>query len=64
MHVHEPYPHGVVFEGVVYDSEIIEKLQNKAKEILNHIVAELRAQQIDAEPIFLNGRPFIDDPSS
>jgi len=43
-----------------YDPELVEGTGNKAREILDEIVVELRTQHIDAEPVFLNGRPPLE----
>jgi nucleotide-binding universal stress UspA family protein len=61
IHVHEPYPHGSVLEGIYYDPEIMEKVKSKEEEALDTIVKELRdQQQIDAEAVFVKGRPFME----
>ena len=31
LHVHEPYPQGAVFEGMVYDSQLVAKAEAKAR---------------------------------
>jgi nucleotide-binding universal stress UspA family protein len=49
-----------VLEGIYYDPEIMEKVQSKEQEALAGIVKELRAQQIDADPVFVRGRPFVE----
>ncbi len=59
MHVHEPYPQGAVFEGMVYDSELVAKAEAKARGDLDAVVAQLTARQIQAEPVFATGRPYI-----
>ena len=59
MHVHEPYPQGAVFEGMVYDSELVAKAEAKARGDLDAVVAQLTARQIQAEPVFAAGRPYI-----
>jgi len=60
LYVHDPYPQGAAFEGMYYDPELVEGTGNKAREILDEIVVELRTQHIDAEPVFLNGRPPLE----
>ena len=60
LYVHDPYPQGVAFEGMYYDPALVEGTRSKAKEILNHMVGELRTQHIDAEPVFLNGHPSLE----
>ena len=59
LHVHEPYPQGAVFEGMVYDSELAAKAEAKARADLDTIVAQLAARKIQAEPVFTTGRPYI-----
>jgi nucleotide-binding universal stress UspA family protein len=54
IHVHEPYPHGAVLEGIYYDPAIMEE------DALDAIVKELRVQKIDAEAVFVKGRPFME----
>jgi len=60
VYVHDPYPQGAAFEGMYYDPALVEQTQNKAREILNGIVEDLRAQKIDATPVFLNGRASLE----
>ena len=59
LHVHEPYPQGAVFEGMVYDSELAAKAEAKARGDLDAVVAQLTAQKIQAEAVFATGRPYI-----
>ena len=59
LHVHEPYPQGAVFEGMVYDSELVAKAEAKARGDLDAIVAQLTARKIQAEAVFVTGRPYI-----
>jgi nucleotide-binding universal stress UspA family protein len=60
LYVHDPYPQGAAFEGMYYDPALVEGTRNKAKEILDEIAGELRAQHIDVEAVFLNGRPALE----
>ena len=60
LYVHDPYPQGAAFEGMYYDPALVEGSRNKAKEILDRIVGELRKQKIDAEAVFLNGQPSLE----
>jgi hypothetical protein len=53
IHVHEPYPQGSALEGIYYDPEIMEE------DALDAIVKELRVQKIDAQAVFVKGRPFM-----
>ena len=59
LHVHEPYPQGAVFEGMVYDSELVAKAEAKARGDLDAVVAQLTARKIQAEGVFVTGRPYI-----
>ena len=59
LHVHEPYPQGAVFEGMVYDSQLVAKAEAKARADLDAIVAQLTARNIQAEAVFATGRPYI-----
>jgi nucleotide-binding universal stress UspA family protein len=54
IHVHEPYPQGSALEGIYYDPAIMEE------DALDAIVKELRVQKIDAEAVFVKGRPFME----
>jgi nucleotide-binding universal stress UspA family protein len=58
LHVHESNSQGVVFEGMVYDSELVAKAEAKAKADLNIVVAQLTARAIQAEPVFAAGQPY------
>lgn len=60
LHVHEPFPQGAVFEGMVYDSKLVAKAEAKARGDLDAIVAQLTAQKIQAEPVFVTGRAYIE----
>jgi nucleotide-binding universal stress UspA family protein len=59
LNVHESNSQGCVFEGMVYDSELVAKAEAKAKADLNIIVAQLAARAIQAEPVFAAGQPYI-----
>jgi len=59
LHVHEPYPQGAVFEGMVYDSQLVARAEAKARADLEAIVAQLTARRIQAEAVFATGRPYI-----
>jgi nucleotide-binding universal stress UspA family protein len=60
LHVHEPYPQGAVFEGIVYDSELVAKAEARARLELEAIVAQLTIRKIQAEALFATGRPYIE----
>ena len=60
LHVHEPYPQGAVFEGIVYDSELVAKAEARARLELEAIVAQLTIRKIQAEALFVTGRPYIE----
>ena len=60
LHVHEPYPQGAVFEGIVYDSELVAKAETTARLELEAIVAQLTIRKIQAEALFATGRPYIE----
>ena len=60
VHVHDPYPQGAAFEGMYFDAAVLEGLQTRAKQNLDNIVVGLRAHNIDAEPIWATGRPFLE----
>jgi nucleotide-binding universal stress UspA family protein len=59
LHVHEPYPQGAVFEGMVYDSELVAKAESRARADLEAVVAQLTARSIQAEAVFATGRPYV-----
>jgi nucleotide-binding universal stress UspA family protein len=59
IHVYEPYPQGAVFEGMVYDSELVAKAEAKARAELEAVVAQLTARSIHAEAVFVTGRPYV-----
>jgi nucleotide-binding universal stress UspA family protein len=60
IHVHDPYPYGPGMEGIYYSPEVMNKLKTKEEENLEGIVNELRSKQIDAERVFVKGRPFME----
>jgi hypothetical protein len=48
-----------VFKGMVYDAEIVAKVEAKAREDLDAVVAQLTAPQIQAQLVFAAGQPYI-----
>jgi nucleotide-binding universal stress UspA family protein len=59
LHVHESYPQAAAFEGMAYDSELVAKAEAKARKDLDAVVAKLAASQIQAEPVFDTGQPYL-----
>ena len=60
MHASESMHSNVGMEGYFYDPAITANLEKNEKETLNRITEELRSQGIEAEPIFVVGRPYME----
>jgi len=59
LHVHESYPQGALFEGMVYDADVAAKVEAGARRDLDAVVAQLTTRQIQAEPVFTSGQPYL-----
>ena len=60
MHVYEP-PVGTGFEAYpLAVPEYVTGLQNSIRKTLNQVLEKLRSQGIDAVPVFVEGRPYVE----